>query len=222
MRKTNWRVKFFRNEWKCPIRKSLLKRRINAWLRFKNFSKRTKKKKKLSKRQISKRKRKTIHTSVRMSEIFRVTCVTFRFDIVNGTRSHELWTLFRGILCFFPRLYATWLNTSYLSRKQQRRKKSALLGNEWTKRLIIFSRFHFHRLLAECYEVTSAYEWPYSSACNFFSEASNARYAIENRNKFREKIRSIFLEPVSSNDKRDNINFYRLDWFIDRALSITI
>lgn len=112
------------------------------------------------------------------------------------------------------------LNTSYLSRKQQRRKKSALLGNEWTKRLIIFSRFHFHRLLAECYEVTSAYEWPYSSACNFFSEASNARYAIESRNKFREKIRSIFLESVSSNDKRDNINFYRLDWFIDPESSL--
>lgn len=77
-----------------------------------------------------KKKGKTIRTSVRTNETFRVTCVTFRFDIVNGTRSHELRTFFRGILCFpasTQQIEST--NISYLWRKQRERKKSALLGN---------------------------------------------------------------------------------------------
>lgn len=164
-----------------------------------------------------KKKGKTIRTSARTNETFRVTCVTFRFDIVNGTRSHELRTFFRGILCFpasTQQIEST--NISYLWRKQRERKKSALLENEeWTKRLIIFSRFHFHRLqlLAECYEVTSAYEWPYSSACKFFCEAST-RATLDRKSKqiSKEKYRSIFhkCSIFLLHDRRDNINFYLL------------
>lgn len=89
--------------------------------RSEKVSKSVSAKRKCSKKK--KKRKKTIRTSARMSKTFRVTCVTFRFDIVNGTRSHELWTFFRGILCFpasTQQIEST--NISYLRRKQKKRK----------------------------------------------------------------------------------------------------
>lgn len=179
-----------------------------------------------------KKKGKTIRTSVRTNETFRVTCVTFRFDIVNGTRSHELRTFFRGILCF-PRLYATdWIDEYIILMEETTGKKKIRAPrkrrngrNGWlSSRVSISIVSNSSPSVTRSHPRTSDRIRPRVSSS---VKRLLARHSIESRNKFRKKNIDRFSTNVlyffCTIDEIISISIY---WFIDleieSSLSITI